>query len=73
MRLMKTGIVEYIVVFVGIVALLAYIRVTAEASQPADAAKASPTMIDAGWTTRAGAAHPAARLREVALAGDARI
>ena len=68
MRLMKTGIVEYIVVFVGIVALLAYIRVTAEAYQPAGVVQATPMKIDAGWATRAGAAHPAAHLREVALA-----
>jgi hypothetical protein len=73
MKLMKTGILEYIVVFVGIVALLAYIRFSAEANQPAGAAQASSIVIDTAWTSRAGAAHPAARLREVVLADDARI
>lgn len=58
MKLMKSGIAEYIVVFVGIVALLAYIRVTAEARQPAGAVQATPMMIDTGRTTRAGTAHP---------------
>ena len=72
MRLTKIGIAEYIVVFVGIVGLLASIRVTAETRQSVGAAQASHMMIDAGWTIGAGAGHSAARLREVMLA-DSRI
>jgi len=72
MTLTKTEIVEYIVAFVGIVGLLAYIHATAEAHQSVGAAQASPMMIEAGWTIRADAGHSAVRFREVALT-DARV
>lgn len=72
MKLTKTGIVEYIVAFVGIVGLLAYIYATAGAHQSVGAAQASPMMIEAGRTIRADVGHSAVRFREVALA-DARV
>lgn len=72
MKLMKTGIVEYIVVFVGMVGSLAYILVTAEAYQPAAAVQASPMLIEAGRPIRGDAGQSAVRFREVALA-DARV
>lgn len=68
MKLAKTEIVEYIVAFIGIFGLLAYIHATAETHQSAGAAQASPMIIDAGWTIRADAGHSAVRFREVALA-----
>jgi len=68
MKLTKTEIVEYIVAFVGIVGLLAYIHATAEPHQVVGAAQASPMMIEAGWTTWADAGYSALRSREVALA-----
>lgn len=46
-----------IVVFVGMVGLLAYIHVTAEAHHGVGAAQASPMMIEAGWTIRADVEH----------------
>ena len=72
MTLVKTEIVEYIVAFVGIVGLLAYIHFTAESHQSVGAAQALPMTIDAGWTIRADAGHSAVRFREMALA-DARV
>ena len=72
MKLTKTEIVEYIVAFVGIVGLLAYIHATAEAYQSDGAAQASPMTIDAGWTIGADAGNSAVRFRKVALA-DVRV
>jgi len=68
MKLTKSEIVEYIVTFVGIVVVLAYIHATAEPHQVVGAAQASPMTIDAGWTIRADTGHSAVRFREVALA-----
>jgi hypothetical protein len=68
MKLTKTDIVEYIVAFIGIVALLAYIHVTAEPRQSVGAAQTLPMTIDAGWTVRDDAGHSAVRFRQVALA-----
>ena len=72
MKLTKTEIVEYIVAFVGIVGLLAYIHGTAEAYQSDGAAQALPMTIDASWTIGADSGSSAVRFREVALA-DVRV
>jgi hypothetical protein len=72
MKLTKTGIVEYIVVFVGTVGLLAYIHATATAYQSLGAAQSSPMMIERGRPIRGDAGQSAVRFREVALA-DARL
>lgn len=68
MKLTKTEIVEYIVAFVGIVGVLAYIHATAAAPQSAGVAQAPPIMIEAGWAIRADAGHSAVRFRDVVLA-----
>jgi hypothetical protein len=67
MKLTKTDIVEYIVAFIGIVGVLAYLHATAEPHQMVGAAQASPMTIDAGWTIRADAAHSAVRFHELVL------
>ena len=72
MKLTRTEFVEYIVAFVAMVGLLAYIHAGAETHQAVGAAQASPMMIEAGRTIRADMGHSAVRFREVALA-DARI
>jgi hypothetical protein len=72
MKLTKTEILEYIVAFIGIVGLLAYIHATAEAYQSDSATQASPMTIDAGWTIGAAAGNSVVRFREVALA-DVRV
>jgi len=72
MKLTKTEIVEYIVAFVGIFGLLAYIHTTAEAHQSVGAAQALPMTIDAGRTIRADTGHSAVRFPQVALA-DVRV
>ena len=64
MKLTKTDIVEYIVAFIGIVGVLAYLHATAEPHQTV-AAQASPMTIDAGWTTRADAGRSTLRFRDV--------
>lgn len=68
MKLTKVDIVEYIVAFIGIVGVLAYLHATAEPNQTVAAAQAAPMKIEAGWTIRADAAHSAVRFREVVLA-----
>ena len=68
MKLTKTGIVEYIAVFAGIVGLFAYIHAIATAYQSLGAAQASPMMIEAGRPIRGDAGQSAVRFREVALA-----
>ena len=65
MKLTKTDIVEYIVAFIGIVVVLAYIHATAEPHQMVGATQASPMTIDAGWTTRADAGRSTLRFRDV--------
>lgn len=65
MKLTKMEIVEYIVAFVGMVGLLAYIHFTAVTHQSVGAAQASPMMIEAGWTTRADAGRSTVRFRDV--------
>ncbi len=71
MKLTKSEIVEYIVAFVGIIGVLAYIHATAEAYQSVGAVQASPMMMEAGWI-RVDAGHSAVRFREVVLA-DAKV
>ena len=66
MKLTKTEIVEYIVAFVGIVGVLAYIHATAEPKQTVGAAQIAPIMIDAAWMIRADISPTAARFREAA-------
>ena len=72
MKLTKTEIVEYIVAFIGILGVLAYIHATAEPRQMVGAAQPAPMMIEAGWTIHADAAHRAVSFRE-ALRSDARV
>jgi hypothetical protein len=64
MKLKKTEIVEYIVAFVGIVSVLAYIHATAEPHQSVQAAQFAPIMIHTGWTIRADARHSVVRFHE---------
>jgi hypothetical protein len=71
MKLTKADIVEYIVAFIGIVGVLAYLHATAEPNQTVAAAQAAPMMFEAGWTIRADTAHSAVRFPEMLLA-DAR-
>ena len=69
MKIKKTEIVEYIVAFVGIVSVLAYIHATAEPHQSVRAAQIAPIMIKAGWTIRpADARRSAVWLHEAAPA-----
>jgi hypothetical protein len=68
MKLKKTEIVEYIVAFVGIVGVLAYIHATAEPHQSVRAAQIAPIMIHTGWTIRAHAGHSVLRFPEAAPA-----
>ena len=63
MKLTKTDIVEYIVAFVGIVGMLAYIHATSEIHQTVGAAQVSPVVIEP-WTIRADAGRPAGRFRD---------
>lgn len=74
MKLMKTEIVEYIVAFVGVVGLLAYLHTTAEAYQSVGTAQISPMKIETGGTIRASTSigNSAVHFRQVALA-DARV
>ena len=65
MKLTRTEIVEYIVVFLGILGVLAYIHATAEPNQSVRATQIAPIMIHAGWTTRSDAGPSLARFREV--------
>ena len=71
MKLTKTDIVEYIVAFIGIVGVLAYLHATVEPRQTVAAAQAVPMKIEAGWTIRADATRSAVRFPEMLLA-DAR-
>ena len=71
MKLTKTDILEYIVAFIGIVGVLAYLLATAEPHRTVAAAQAAPMMIEAGWTIRADATRSAVRFPEMLLA-DAR-
>ena len=68
MKLTKTEIVEYILAFVGIVGLLAYIHATAEAPQIVGALQTSPIMIQVDWAIWVDAGRPAIRFRDVARA-----
>jgi len=68
MKLTKTDIVEYIVAFIGIVVVLAYLHATAEPQQSVAAAQAAPMMIEAGWTMRVDAGRSVVRFREMLLA-----
>jgi hypothetical protein len=74
MKLTKTEIVEYIVAFVGIVGVLAYIHATAEPNQSVRAAQIAPMpiMIHADWTIRADAGNSGLCFRREALA-DSRV
>jgi hypothetical protein len=63
MKLTKTDIVEYIVAFIGIVVVLAYINATAEPHQTVAAAQVSPKVIEP-WTIRTDAGRPAGRFRD---------
>ena len=65
MKLTKVEIVEYILAFIGIVVVLAYLHATAEPQQPVAAAHAAPMMMEAGWTIGADAGPSAVRFREV--------
>ena len=68
MKLTKTDILEYIVAFIGIVGVLAYLHATAEPNQTVAAAQAAPMMIEAGWTMRVDAGRSVVRFREMLLA-----
>ena len=63
MKLTKTEIMEYIVAFVGIVGLLAYIHATTVANPVVNALETSPMVIEPGRTIRADAGRPAAHFR----------
>ena len=66
MKVTKAEIVEYIVAFVGIVGVLAYIHATAEPKQVQAAQIAPIMMIDAAGMIRADTSPPAIRFREAA-------
>jgi len=68
MKLTKADIVEYIVAFIGIVGVLAYLHATVEPRQTVAAAQAVPMKIEAGWTIRADAGNAALCFRKAALA-----
>ena len=66
MKLKKKEIVEYIVAFLGIVSVLAYIHATAEPRQAV--AQIAPIMIHEGWTNRIDAGNSVVRFHQVTTA-----